>query len=264
MIIGIDIGSTTTKIVGMSQGEIQFMRYLPFADKSASELLREYTDKASMIVTTGLRGADCDAHILGIETIHVSEIDAIGSGARYLSGEAEAVIANVGTGTSFFELRQNECKHIIGTGIGGGTLKGMGAAMFGDGSAKSIVGLSEQGVLSNVDLTIGDLYKGDDVLMPFLTASNFQKCEYDTDAADKALGIINMMVQVVGTMAVLCARLTGLDTVVITGGGTKLRYAHEHYKFFEKVYGLKFKLAENGEFATAIGAVREGEKRGCV
>lgn len=270
MIIGLDLGSSAVKAVCIKDNELVFTHYETSGEREPKAILRELVENHDIapedvrgIVATGLRAASWDNFCLGIPVMKVSEIEAIGRGALYLTDVHDAVIANFGTGTSFFSMNEGVCEHIIGSGVGGGTLIGLCGRGLKLTSPDTISDLASVGNLAKVDLLIGDLYSGDDVLMPELTASNLAKAHLGGNDADYAAGVVNMIVQVIGTMSVLCCKMSGHKTAIITGGTANLPYAKEHYKnLFEAVYGIEFVLPENGRFATAIGAVLYGEEQG--
>ena len=68
------------------------------------------------------------------------------------------------------------------------------------------------------------------------------------------LGIVNLVLQSIGTMSVLACKCCGTDTVVLTGALTMLPPARETFELFKQRYHVNFIIPENATFATAIGA----------
>ena len=68
------------------------------------------------------------------------------------------------------------------------------------------------------------------------------------------LGIVNLVLQSIGTMSVLACKCCGTDTVVLTGALTMLPPARETFELFKQLYHVNFIIPENATFATAIGA----------
>ena len=74
------------------------------------------------------------------------------------------------------------------------------------------------------------------------------------------LGIVNLVLQSIGTMSVLACKCCGTDTAVLTGALTMLPPARRTFDLFEKLYGVEFIIPENATFATAIGAALHSVK----
>jgi len=49
-----------------------------------------------------------------------------------------------------------------------------------------------------------------------------------------------------------------LDSIVLTGNLSKVRLAPNVFKDVETLYGVRFLIPENADFATAIGAAISG------
>ena len=144
---------------------------------------------------------------------------------------------------------------VIGSGIGGGTLSGLSELITGVHQYALIRKLCQDGDLSQIDLTIGDMSKGKvGTLPPEATAANFAKLAEDATSADKMRGLVNLVLQAIGTMSVLACRTCGTNTVVLTGALTMLPPAHETFELFTQLYGVEYIIPENATFATAIGA----------
>lgn len=266
MYIGIDLGGSAVKVVGMEGERILFTHYENNSLRTASAIIKNVLDKSGAsleavegIVATGLGAERSDVEALGRPVKRMVELSAIGRGATFLAGVERAVIANTGTGTSFIKACDGEYTHLGGTGMGGGTLVGLGGCILGTGDVVEIDRLAKEGDLHQVDLTVGDLCSGaGSTLPPDLTAANLAKVTIDADRNDWAAGILNLVTQVIGTMCVLSCAAAGLDTVVVTGALASLPFAVDCYAFFQRMYGLRFILPEEGRFATAVGAVLIG------
>jgi pantothenate kinase len=139
--------------------------------------------------------------------------------------------------------------------VGGGTLAGLSSLTTGVHQYALIRKLCQDGDLSHIDLTMADLSReqvGD--LPPEATAANFAKVADDATPSDKMLGIVNLVLQSIGTMSVLACKCCGTDTVVLTGALTMLPPARETFELFKQLYHVNFIIPENATFATAIGA----------
>lgn len=274
VILGIDIGGSSTKIVGLWEdgSVIDMLRvkaedpltslygalgnFLATHDLSLADLTR--------IVLTGVGAADARGDIYGVPTVRVSEFPSIGVGGLALSGRDSALVVSLGTGTAFIWAEKGkEVRHIAGSGIGGGTLAGLSSLITGKRQFSQIRKLACGGDLSRVDLTIGDMSRGKvGTLPPEATAANFAKLSEDATPSDLALGLVNMVLQSIGTMCVFACESCGTKTVVLTGALTMLPQAPEIFDLFTRLYGLEFIIPENATFATAIGAALYSLRRG--
>ena len=152
---------------------------------------------------TGVGASFPSGDLLGIKTVHVQEFLATGLGGLFLSGVAHAVVVSMGTGTAFVDARQEVVRHIIGSGVGGGTILGLANSILNVRDFDLLMELASGGSLQRVDLNIGDISR---VEIPGLsmdtTASNFGKLADDASREDLALGIFNLVFQSVGTMLI--------------------------------------------------------------
>jgi len=266
VILGIDIGGSTTKIVGLRpDGSIQAMLRVRAEDQVTSLFgaLGNFlvSNRLSLkdirrIVLTGVGAAYVDGDIYGIPTLRVDEFSASGAGALSLSGQESAVVVTMGTGTAFlYANRSTGVRHLCGSGIGGGTLGGLCRKLVDMERFGQIKKLAAEGDLSHVDLSIRDITRNPaPTLDPSLTAANFGNLAEDATPADLAAGAVNLVLQAIGTMTVLACQSCGADTVVLTGSMTTLDQAEANFQNFERLYGIHYIIPENATFATAIGA----------
>ena len=166
------------------------------------------------------------------------------------------MVVTMGTGTAFlWAERDGTVRHLCGSGIGGGTLGGLCRKLVDMERFGQIKRLAEQGDLSHVDLTIRDISKNAAATLdPDMTAANFGNLAEDAAPADLAAGVVNLVLQAIGTMTVLACQACGADTVILTGSMTTLSQVKPNFRLFEKLYGFHYIVPENATFATAIGA----------
>ena len=265
VILGIDIGGTTTKIVGVEPGSGAVRSTLRIrAEDPLTSLygaLGSYLaengltlEDVERVVLTGVGASYARGDVYGRPTCRVDEFSASGTGALALSGQERAVVATMGTGTAFlWAERGRPVRHLCGSGIGGGTLGGLCRKLVGMERFGQIKVLAEQGDLRKVDLTIRDISAASG-LDPDLTAANFGDLAEDASPADLAAGAVNLVLQAIGTMTVLSCRSCGADTVVLTGAMTTLPQVGPNFRDFQRLYGIRYIVPESATFATAIGA----------
>lgn len=265
IILGIDIGGSTTKVVGLdAAGNVVSMLRVRAEDQVTSlyGALGNFLASNALaltdvrrVVLTGVGASYVKESIYGLPTCQVSEFTASGTGALALSGRDSGVVVTMGTGTAFLWADGNKVEHLCGSGIGGGTLGGLCHKLVGMERFGQIKKLATAGDLSHVDLTIADITSaGPKTLHPEMTAANFGDLDEDASPADLALGAVNLVLQAIGTMTVLAARCCGTKTVILTGSMTTLDQAQPNFQIFNKLYGLDYIIPENATFATAIGA----------
>ena len=265
IILGIDVGGSTTKVVGLdvhgnplsmlrvrAEGQVTSLFGALGNYLSSNHLTLEDVRR---VVLTGVGASYVDGNIYGLPTYRVDEFSASGAGALALSGQERAVVSTMGTGTAFLLAEKGRVQHLCGSGIGGGTLGGLCHKLVGMERFGQIKKLALGGDLGQVDLTIGDITKNPAATLdPTLTAANFGNLAEDANCADVAAGVVNLVLQAIGTMTVLACRCCDTKTVVLTGSMTTLDQVKPNFENFERLYGIHYIIPDNATFATAIGA----------
>lgn len=278
-VLGIDVGGSTTKIVGFHLdskrreliGDPLFVRatdpitsvYGAFGHFTAeNEISLSEIDR---IMMTGVGSSYVSKPIYELPCLPVSEFHSIGLGGLYLSGLDDAIIVSMGTGSAIVRAKktdgETEITYLGGTGVGGGTLTGLTRKLIGVDTIEHIEQLCKDGDLSNIDLCIKDMYKDrPHDIHADLTAANFGKVSDMATNADIALGVANMVGETIAMMAVFAARGFGIKKVVLTGNLSTLEpIRNVFYGLNEKgVFGVDFIIPKNSQFATVIGAALQG------
>ena len=267
VILGIDIGGSTTKIVGLrgDQSVIGMQRVkaedpitsLYGALGSFMTAHKLQLEDISRVVLTGVGASYVEGDIYGIPTTVVEEFTAVGTGGLALTGRQKAVVVSMGTGTAFIwaDNTTGERVHLGGSGIGGGTLAGLCSLLCGARQFDLVQKLSSQGDISKIDLNVGDITKGGYSTLPIdITAANFGNLADDATHSDLAAGVVNMVFQSIGTSAVVACRCKNGDTVVLTGFMTVLEQCRTCFDLFTRLHGIQFIIPQNATFATSIGA----------
>lgn len=276
VIIGIDVGGSTTKIVGFRKEGEKHTLIEPQFVRANDPLTATYgafgkfTDENNLaikdiekIMMTGVGSSYVKRNLYGLESVRVSEFDAIGRGGLYLSGLSKALVVSMGTGTALVCADKDKgMSYLGGTGVGGGTLLGLSKLMLGAESIEHIEDYSKSGNLANIDLRISDISAGStELLNSELTASNFGNVSDIADKSDIALGIMNMLYETVGMISIFGARSVGVSDIVLTGNMTRLGMCKDKSDFFngmKETYGANFIIPEMAEYATAIGTALFG------
>jgi type II pantothenate kinase len=264
MIIGIDIGSTTTKAVSIESGKVikkiktKALDAVTSATGALGKLLLEYGIKMKeieKIMITGAGATKIKDDLFGISTEKVDEITAIGIGGMFLSKQDNIIIANIGTGTVIIEAKREGIFHLGGSGVGGGTILGLSKKLLGTSNFNGIMELAESGTLNQVDLLLEDIMETDiSFLRREATASNFGKMLDTARQEDLAIGIVNMVYQVIGMLSVFAAKSKQLDRVIVTGNGSSNPIGKKILSFITEMYAIDFEYPAHAEYTTAIGA----------
>ena len=147
IILGIDIGGSTTKIVGLdSAGEPAAMCRVQAQDPITSL----YGAMGNFLFTNGFQLADVsrialtgvgasyvDGDIYGIPTDKVEEFTAVGAGGLALSRQERAVVVSMGTGPAFateYAVQQSSLLSLLGALEAAGMLEQVEAIHLGDAS----------------------------------------------------------------------------------------------------------------------------------
>ena len=246
VVIGIDVGGSTTKIVGIAGDRIQNPIFVKAGDPLTSlfgafgkYIYDNNIDLAEVekVVLTGVGSAYIDQPLYGLPTAKIDEFLANGLGAQYRLGLDRLLVASMGTGTSFVRVEGERIEHIGGLGIGGGTILGLSKLMLKTSDFRQIVALAEVGSLDGIDLRIRDITPHPLPGLPLdVTASIFGKADANARAEDIALGILHMVLQTVGQGAAFASMNSGIHDIVLIG------------------YQVHFIVPKYAEFRTAIGA----------
>lgn len=271
-VIGIDVGGSTTKIVGFRKNGDERELIEPLFVRATDAITSAYgafgrftlqndlaLEDIDRVLMTGVGSSFMDKPIYSLECRTVSEFECVGRGGLYLSGLDEAIVVSMGTGTALIHATNKngttETKYLGGTGVGGGTLIGLSRRMLGVDTIEHLEQLASQGDLENVDLRICDISKDNNFqINANLTASNFGKLSDIANNNDIALGIANMVAETIAMLSVFAARSFNVKNVVLTGNLTALSSITHVFEGLEKTFGVNFIIPENAQFATVIGA----------
>ena len=264
IIIGIDVGISTTKIVGLRDGKVSAPIRITAADPITSlygafgKYLHDNDIALSdveHVMLTGVGAAYVKGDVYGVATSRTDEFLADALGARYESKLNHAIVVSMGTGTSFVMCHGNDIRHIGGIGIGGGTLQGLSRLCLGTSDIKQVSELAKQGDISHINLLIGDISAQPLPGLPMeATASIFARAKSDTSKEDIAIGIIAMVLQSIGSASVLAAQGTDCRDMVLIGNLSLLPQCKDIFPQLEKLYNVRFHIPTYSEFCTAIGA----------
>ena len=270
LILGLDAGSSSTKLMAMTEDGKKFivpMRMDPMGDRKTfgAALSRFAADNAlteedfAYVAVTGGRAAEAGDRILDVPVRRINEIEAMAAGALRFSAQKKGVVVNMGTGTALVYAEQGKApRHIFGSAVGGGTLMGLGSRLVGSANYTEITHLASKGDRRNADIAVADLELKDlESLDQRLTLSNFGKLRPEDGISEKdaAAALVNLILEVVGTEAMLACRSVNCDTAILAGTLADLPGSREVFDLFEDLSGIRFVKAGMPSFVTAAGAL---------
>lgn len=264
IIIGVDVGCSTTKIVGLFNGEIKSPLFIKATDPVSSlfgafgkyiyDNNIELKD-VQQVMLTGVGAAYVNSPLYGLSTAKIDEFHANAFGAQYKSGLDRLIAVSMGTGTSFIKIDNGRIEHIGGFGIGGGTLQGLSRLLLKSDNILQVADLAQKGGLSNIDLLIRDICDNPLPGLPMsATASNFGKADCNASTEDIAAGIINLVLQTIGSAANLARLNSGIKDFVLIGNLSQIPGCRAIFDNMEDIYNIKFHIPEYSEYRTALGA----------
>ena len=274
-IIGIDVGGSTTKIVGFRvDGNDKTELIAPLFVRATDPVTSTYGAFGKFTLQNGLSLSDIDKVLMTgvgssfisepiyeLSSASVPEFSCIGLGGLYLSGLDEAIVVSMGTGTAIIHAKRENgktaVKYLGGTGIGGGTILGLSRNMLGVDTIEHIEQLCAGGDLSKIDLRVKDMTKANiykSSMNEDLTASNFGNLSDLATKNDIALGIVNMVAETVAMMSIFAARSFSSKNIVLTGNLTGIAPIRKIFEGLNNVFGINFIIPDNAQFGTVIGA----------
>ncbi len=272
IVVGIDIGGSTTKIAGFREGKMLLPVQITASNAIASlfgafgkflydnELELEDIQQVNL---TGVGSSNIRQRIYGLPTYRVDEFTANGVGGGYFAGgQEDFMVVSMGTGTSFVRVQNKIPTHMGGIGIGGGTITGLSKLMLNTDDVDKIQEMATEGNVGHIDLRIGDISKQP---LPGLdleiTASNFGKASARASSEDKAAGIVHMVIESICQTAVLIANGYKIKDFVLIGNLINFPECWSVCDMIRLMYPyVNFIIPEDGEYGTAIGTALADKK----
>ena len=159
IVIGIDVGGSTTKIVGINGEQIQSPMFITATDPVTSLFgaFGKYIydngiqlSDIEQVMLTGVGSAFVDSPLYGLPTDKVDEFIANGLGARHATDIDQLIVVSMGTGTSFVRISGEKIEHIGGMAIGGGTLQGLSRLLLKTHDFRQIAAIARSEIFAIV------------------------------------------------------------------------------------------------------------------
>lgn len=265
IVIGIDVGISTTKIVGIDETGTVISPFRITATDPVTSLYGAfgkylYDNNVSLgdvdhVMITGVGADFVNSPVYGLPTDKAQEFICDGLGAQYESDLERMIVVSMGTGTSLVQCDEDGIRHIGGIGIGGGTLAGLSRVLLQTDDIRQVSAMAMKGDISKINVLIGDISPNPLPGLPKnATASLFGNAESNASHEDLAVGLIYTVLQAIGSATILSSLRSGIREFVLIGNLTLLPQCKDVFPAMEKLYKVHFTIPKYSEFCTAIGA----------
>lgn len=261
--IGIDAGGSLIKIAYMERGMLHVKTYPNMEMEQLLKWLKTMAPDAILHVTGG-KGGQLTINATQ-KCQQIDEFQALVEGTRYLldqekhGSSAEYIVVSIGTGTSIFYVTPERFERLSGSGVGGGTLMGLGSLISGEKDFLKLVDLAAEGNHKNSDLLVKDIYAPDDApIFGNLTAANFGKAHEIEHAspADHMAALMQLIGETLILLAGQSAQAERIKKIVFIGSTLDGNKPLQHVlSSFQDRMAYEPVFLKRGAYAGAIGAL---------
>ncbi|WP_433750065.1 type II pantothenate kinase [Falsibacillus pallidus] len=259
--IGIDAGGSLVKIAYHENGMLHTKMY---SNDKTDDFIKwiSFLGMKHKVVLTGGKAEKLRNQFQGSEVIPEFEATAIGTDFL-LKEEKNAmdayILTMIGTGTSIQYIHQGKGERLLGSGIGGGSILGLGRLLTGSTNFHELMELAEEGQTGRLDLQVRDIFESDETPIPGdLTAANFGKA-FGMDSfskEDQMAAVTNMAAETIVLLSTQAAQSKGVKDIVFVGGAIEGNtYFRKRLSTFRKMMDYTPHFLERGPFVGAIGAM---------
>jgi type II pantothenate kinase len=267
----IDFGISNTDAVAMIDGSLHYWTRVS-AGKPDHASVRDILAEGGVplaslprIAVTGGQHRVLPPQLGDCTVVSVPEVIAIGRGGQALAlaedddPSTPVLVVSAGSGTAVVSARGSTYAHVTGTGVGGGTLLGLGRVLLGTTDVAIIDTMAMRGDANAVDLALKDVVSGPiGALPPNATAVNFGRlARQETPALpdDLAAALMTLVAQVIAITAINAARAERIERVVVIGHMADMPSFRRFVDQVGEYYGMRLALPDRAGFGTAIGAL---------
>lgn len=257
-VVGVDAGASLCKVARNTQS--LETRSFDSRDLLGVQLtLEEWTPER--VMATGGGAASLAQSVQGAQLDQVPEFDAWRRGAPILADleglelPHSYLLVSLGTGTSILKVDGASSARVGGSGLGGGTLLGLGELLLGTGSFEEISALAARGDRRKVDLLVGDIYPEGLLPLPAkINAASFGKLS-SREPEDLAHALVCLLGENLGLLCGQLGRALGVELVVYCGSTLIQNPAlNEVLLAVTRAFGGSARLLERGAYCGAVGA----------
>lgn len=289
MFVSIDFGGSTIDVVfwrkdaNFEISEIRsFERENLFSGKSENfekifEVLDLSLEGVKKIFVTGGKSKFLPETFAHIPIVKISEIHAIGQGGYFLlhhdpilekyRQEPKFLVVSMGTGTCMVTLKQpqgilEKVVHAGGTGVGGGTFLGLAKALLHETDIRTLKKLFTTGDKNRVDLSVQEIIGSGIGKVPSeATAAHLAKLfhpahqrEINFSRSDVAAGIVNLIGQTIGLIAIFAAQASKASAILLTGKLTTIEKIIDIMVEIAHMYNIPMIVPNHAQYVSALGA----------
>lgn len=270
-VLAIDFGASNTDVAVLQDGELHTVSRLT-TGRPTREMVLALAEIAvgtrwlpDLIAVTGGHHQALPDTIGGVPVVKVPELSAIGRGGQALliqtvnRPQIPILIVSAGSGTAMVSVRQSVFAHVTGTGVGGGTMLGLGRLLLDTTDPLLIDSLAAAGNPSGADLSLTDVVTGSIGTLPAdATAVNFgrvARLDELPSRADLAAALVTMVGQVIATLAINAARAVRAEKIVVTGHLTDMTTMRQTMARVGDFFGFPLNVYDHAGHATVVGAL---------
>jgi type II pantothenate kinase len=233
----IDFGGTITDVVVRRRAKPDLLLALPSVRRPDVDAVAAILDAATgrepaearegleLVAVTGGRSRELPERCGEIPIVKIDESSAIAQGGLHDGAPAPAIVVSLGTGTALVLADPaSPPRHLVGSGIGGGTLVGLGRLLLDTDDVEVIGRLSSSGDASRCDLRVGDILGGGIGIVPAeATAAHFARLARREEVvtrpapADIAAALVNLVGQAALRLAFEAALGHRARSIVLLG-----------------------------------------------
>jgi len=217
----------------------------------------------AFVAVTGGRSHELPERSGDVPLLKVNETEAIARGGVDTGAAVPALVVSLGTGTAMVIADPpNAPRHLVGSGIGGGTLIGLARLLLSTADTDEISALARAGDPGGCDLRVGDILGGGIGSVPAeATASHFGR--YGRVAApaaaarpeDVAAALVNLVGQAILRLAFEAALANRVHSIMLLGHLLDVAGFRESIERIPTLDGSFVRLARDPGFAIARGAL---------
>jgi type II pantothenate kinase len=267
----IDFGISNTDVVALING--QWRRWhRPYSGTPDAEQVRAILAAGGVDLTTlprlavtGGRHRLLPQAIEQTALVGINELTAIGRGGQAVAGFVDQagatplMVVSAGSGTAVVRAEGDSYAHVSGTAVGGGTMLGLARLLLHTVDPLEIDQLAQEGDANGVDLSLADVVTGPIGTLPAnATAVNFGRLArqaFTPRRQDIATGIVTLVGQTIGLIAINAARAQRVERIVVTGHMTDMTSIRNVLQSVASFYHAAIELPTEAGYATAMGAL---------
>ncbi len=253
MKIGIDFGTSNTKIIGLKKSGSAIttsIRTRKFSRQFLDHALKEIPqdEEVTDIVLTGGNISFFPDTINDIGVTKVTEWDSLYRGIDYLHGDIDCILLNIGSGTSIHLLSNNTKKHIGGSALGGVTID-----KFKEYFA--IEKTPDLNKLSVLHSDIGELAGEIEGVKSDWPGVYFNNLHLKTPTDEIVAALEQVVADQIMNLAYLYAKTTLHDTFLITGGAIDNPNILNRIEYWAKDHEINLLNHNWNKYISLIGLV---------